>query len=301
MVKTSNDWIIERTGIHERRICAPDEASSDLAYHAARNALSSAALKPKDLDLIIVATSTPDSTYPSTACILQAKLSASRAFAFDINAACTGFLYALSVGQSYIMSKSAKRVLVVGAETMTRFINWEDRATCVLFGDGAGAAVLEPTDGKRGVLSVELYSDGTLGDIIVIPAGGSRMPASIETIQKHYHTIIMRGNELFKVAVKSLEKAAVDILEHNKMSHSDIDLLVPHQANLRIIHATAKRLKLPMEKVMVNLERYGNTSAASIPIALDEASSTGRMRDGDIILLDAFGGGLTWGAALIRW
>jgi 3-oxoacyl-[acyl-carrier-protein] synthase-3 len=252
MVDTSDDWITERTGIKERRIAAPEETASALSYHAAKNAIKSAGIKAREIDLIVVATVTGDMPMPSTACFLQKRLGAKNAAAFDINAACSGFVYALSVADKFIKSGDSKRALVIGVEVFSKFIDWEDRSTCVLFGDGAGAVVLA-------------------------------------------------GNETFKVAVKTLEKLVVDTLKKNKVKASELALLIPHQANLRIIQATAKRLKLPMDRVFLNLEKYGNTSAASIPIALDEAVRTRRVREGDYILLEAFGGGLTWGAALVKW
>ena len=301
IVETSDEWITERTGIKERHIASITQASSDLAYEASKRALSMAGIKPKNLDLIIVATVTPDKPFPSTACILQDRLGAKNSAAFDINAACSGFIYGLSIAEGFIKSGSAKTILLVGAETLSKFTDWEDRTTCVLFGDGAGAVVIEPETGDRGILSVDIYSDGSLGELLEIPAGGSRRPPSHETIKEKAHFIKMRGNETFKVAVKTLENLVVDTLKKNKIKPSQLSLLIPHQANLRIIQATAKRLELPMERVLVNIDRYGNTSAASVPIALDEAVRQGRIRQGDYVLLEAFGGGLTWASALIRW
>lgn len=301
IVETSDEWITERTGIKERHIASLNQASSDLAYEASKRALSMAGIKPKNLDLIIVATVTPDKPFPSTACILQDRLGAKNSAAFDINAACSGFIYGLSIAEGFIKSGSAKTILLVGAETLSKFTDWEDRTTCVLFGDGAGAVVIEPETGERGILSVDIYSDGSLGELLEIPAGGSRKPPSQETIKEKGHYIKMRGNETFKVAVKTLENLVIDTLRKNKIKPSQLSLLIPHQANLRIIQATAKRLELPMERVLVNIDRYGNTSAASVPIALDEAVRQGRIRQGDYVLLEAFGGGLTWASALIRW
>jgi 3-oxoacyl-[acyl-carrier-protein] synthase-3 len=302
MVDTSDEWITERTGVKERRIAeGKHSAASDLAYEASRAALEAARLKPKELDLIIVGTITGDMPFPSTACVLQDKLGAKNAAAFDLNAACSGFLYGLSVGESFIRSQTYETVLVVGTEVLSKFIDWEDRSTCVLFGDGAGAAVLEPTEKDEGILSVDIRSDGSLGSLLTIPAGGSALPPTEETLKGGLHFIKMKGNETFKAAVKSLEKVAVETLKKNKLKPSDIALLIPHQANLRIIQATAKRLKIPMDRVFLNLERYGNTSAASIPIALDEAVRSLRIREGDYILLEAFGAGLTWASALIKW
>ncbi|MGO9953136.1 MAG: beta-ketoacyl-ACP synthase III [Dissulfurispiraceae bacterium] len=300
-VDTSDEWIFERTGIRERRIALKSQAASDLAYEASRTALKKASLKAKALDMIIVATVSGDMPFPSTACILQDRLGASNAAAFDIGAACSGFIYGLSISESFIKSGARKRILLVGVETLSRYIDWEDRTTCVLFGDGAGAAIIEPSTDDSGIMSVNIQSDGSLWDYIKVPAGGSRKPCSKETIDKHLHYINMKGNETFKVAVKTLESIAMEALGKNKMKPSQLSLLIPHQANLRIIQATAKRLGIPMEKVMLNIEKYGNTSAASIPIALDEAVNSGKVVSGDYILLEAFGAGLTWGSALIKW
>lgn len=301
MVNTSDDWIMERTGIKERRIAGKKQAASDLAYEASRAALKSAGLKAKDIELIIVASVSGDMPLPATACILQDKLDAKKAAAFDVNAACSGFVYSLSVANAYIQSGTYRRILVVGAEVLTKFTDWEDRTTCVLFGDGAGAVALEATEEDRGIVSTKIHSDGSLWDLLHTPGGGSRNPASTETVKKRLHFIKMKGNETFRVAVRTLESLVVETLRENRLKTSDIALLIPHQANLRIIQATAKRLGLPLEKVMINLDRYGNTSAASIPIALDEAVKSGKVRNGDYILLEAFGGGLTWASALIKW
>lgn len=301
MVETSDEWITERTGIRERRIASEEQATSDLAFHAARAALKAAGLKARDLDLIVLASVSGDMPLPSTACILQDRLEAKRAAAFDINAACSGFIYGLSVADAYIRSSTFRRVLVVGTEILSKFTDWEDRSTCVLFGDGAGAAVLEATEEDRGLLSIKIHSDGSMWDLLHTPAGGSRIPPSKDSVRKRLHYIKMRGNETFKVAVRTLEGLVVETLKEHNLKASQLALLIPHQANLRIIQATANRLDLPMERVVVNLDRYGNTSAASIPIALDEAVRIGRVRDGDYILLEAFGGGLTWASALIRW
>lgn len=301
MVDTSDEWITERTGIKERRIADENQAASDLAYEASKVALKDAGLKPEDIDLIIVTTVTGDMPFPSTACILQDKLGAKKAAAFDINAACSGFLYGLYVADSFIKSGMRKKILVVGTEVLSRITDWEDRATCVLFGDGAGAAIVEPTEEERGIISMYINSDGSMWDLLNMPGGGSRNPSSRGSIEKRLHYIKMKGNETFKVAVRKLEDLVVKTLDENKLKPSHLTLLIPHQANLRIIQATAERLGMPMDKVIVNLERYGNTSAASIPIALDEALKTGRIRKGDYILLEAFGGGLTWASALIKW
>jgi 3-oxoacyl-[acyl-carrier-protein] synthase-3 len=301
MVDTSDEWIVERTGIRERRIASEKQAASDLALEASKAALKGAGLKARDMDLIIVASVSGDMSLPATACILQDKLDAKRAAAFDVNAACSGFVYALSVADAFIRSGTYRKVLVVGAEVLSKFTDWEDRTTCVLFGDGAGAVILDASEGDRGVISVKMHSDGSLWDLLHTPGGGSRAPASKETVRKRMHFIKMKGNETFKVAVRTLESLVVETLKENKLKSSDLSLLIPHQANLRIIQATAKRLNLPMERVVINLDRFGNTSAASIPIALDETVRAGRVRNGDYILLEAFGGGLTWASALIKW
>lgn len=301
MVDTSDEWITERTGIKERRIADEKQAASDLAYEASKAALKAAGLKSRDIDLIIVATVTGDMPVPSTACILQDRLDAKRAAAFDVNAACSGFIYGLSVADAFIRSGVYKRILVVGAEILSKFTDWEDRTTCILFGDGAGAAILGATDEDNGIVSTKIHSDGSLWELLHTPGGGSRYPTSRETLNKKLHCIKMKGNETFKVAVRTLESLVLETLKENKLKPSQISLLIPHQANLRIIQATASRLNLPMERVFVNLDKYGNTSAASIPLALDEAVRTGRVRDGDYILLEAFGGGLTWASALIKW
>jgi 3-oxoacyl-[acyl-carrier-protein] synthase-3 len=251
--------------------------------------------------LILVATVTGDMPFPSTACFLQSKLEAVNAVGFDINAACSGFLYGLYVADGFIRSGMHKRILVVGTEVLSRVTDWTDRATCVLFGDGAGAVIVEPTDEERGILSMHVNSDGRMWDLLHLPGGGSRIPVSSDTIERRLHYIKMKGNETFKVAVRTLEDLALKTLEENDLESRDLSLLIPHQANLRIIQATADRLKIPMERVIVNLDKYGNTSAASIPIALDEAVTSGRISEGDYILLEAFGGGLTWASALIKW
>jgi 3-oxoacyl-[acyl-carrier-protein] synthase-3 len=301
MVDTSDEWITERTGIKERRIADENQAASDLAFEASKIALGRAGLDAGDIDMIIVATISGDMPFPSTACFLQNRLGASRAVGFDVNATCSGFLYALYIADGFIRSGMRTRILVVGTEVLSKVTDWEDRTTCVIFGDGAGAALVEPTSEERGILSMSINSDGNLWELINIPGGGSRNPSSPDTLKKRLHYIKMKGNETFKVAVRTLEDVALKTLADNRLDASQLSLLVPHQANLRIIQATADRLDLPMEKVFVNLERYGNTSAASIPIALDEALISGRIKDGDYILLEAFGGGLTWASALIKW
>ncbi len=301
MVNTSDEWIRERTGIGERRIADEKTASSDLAAGAARLAMADAGVEISELDAIMVATVTPDSAFPCTACVVQAALGAPHAMAMDLSAACSGFIYGLAVARGLFAVGSYRKILLVGAECLSKIVDWTDRSTCVLLGDGAGAVVLGPSDLERGVLSTVLGADGTQGKLLMLPAGGSRMPATHETVDAKLHTLKMAGSELFKVAVRVLVKAAQDALAGCGMGIEDVDLLVPHQANARIIDAAAKRLGIPEEKVFVNLDRYGNTSAASIPIALDEACRQGRVHEGDIVLLDAFGGGLTWGASVIRW
>ena len=301
MVETSDQWITERTGIKERRIANENQTASDLAYEASKVALGRADLNAEDIDLIITATVTGDMPFPSTACILQDKLGAKKAAAFDINAACSGFLYSLYVADSFIRSGMHKKILVVGTEVLSKITDWEDRTTCILFGDGAGAVIVEPTTEDRGIISMSINSDGSLWDLLHMPAGGSKIPASRESVDNKLHFIKMRGNETFKFAVRALEDLVIRILEENKLDPSQISLLIPHQANLRIIQATADRLGLPMEKVLINIDKYGNTSAASIPIALDEAVTSERVNEGDYILLEAFGGGLTWASALIKW
>lgn len=301
MIDTSNEWIIERTGIEERRIADDNQAASDLAYEASKEALKTAGLKADDLDLIIVATATGDMPFPSTACILQYKLGAKNAVGFDISAACAGFLYGLHVADSFVKSGLHKRVLIVGTEVLSKFTDWNDRNTCVLFGDGAGIVIIERTEEDRGVISTHINSDGDMWELLYIPGGGSKHPTSQESIQNRLHYIKMKGNEVFKHAVRTLGDLAMKTLNENNLDPSQLALLIPHQANMRIIKATADRIGIPMDRVIVNLSNYGNTSAASIPIALDEAVKSGRIKDGDYILMEAFGGGFTWASALIKW
>lgn len=301
IVDTSDEWITDRTGIKERRVVADNEAVSDIAYKASRRALKAAGVKAKDLDLILVGTFTPDSPFPSTGNVLQSMLGAKNAVGFDISATCSGFLYVLSVADAYIKSGRFKNILAVGTDVLSKIIDWEDRNTCVLFGDGAGAVVIQPTTKKNGIIDVEIGSDGKLGNILYMPGGGSRIPASIESVRDNQHFIKMNGNEVYKVAVKTMTRISMDILKKNNIPFEDVDIMVPHQANIRIIQAVAKRLKMPMEKVFINLDKYGNTSAATIPIALDEAVRQGRIKDDDTVLMAAFGGGLTWASAIIKW
>jgi|UniRef100_A0A7V4DE81 3-oxoacyl-[acyl-carrier-protein] synthase-3 len=300
MVDTSDEWITTRTGIKERRIAAPSETTSKLALEAAQKALEAAQVAPEEIDCIIVGTVTPDMLFPSTACLLQHALGAKRAFAFDLEAGCTGFVYALAVAEKYLLAEGRGKALVVGAETLSKIVDWQDRATCVLFGDGAGAAVVGLGD-RPGILATYLGADGGGAHLLELPAGCSRMPASFETVEKRLHYIKMNGNEVFKFAVRIVEEASLEVLKKAQKTVDDVKLFIPHQANIRIIQSAAKRLGIPEEKVFVNVEKYGNTSSASIPIALDEASRSGRIREGDIVLLVGFGAGLTWGAVLIQW
>lgn len=301
IVDTSDEWIVERTGIQERRIAAPDMATSDLASRAAQKALDDAGVTAEEIDLIIVATATPDMSFPSTACLVQANIKAVNAAAFDLAAGCSGFVYAMVTGSQFIKAGLYKKILVIGAECLSRILDWTDRNTCVLFGDGAGAAVLAETDPGYGILGSQLGADGSGGDLLKLPAGGSRNPATGETVSGRMHFVHMNGNEVFKFAVKIMGEAANKALEASGLSAADVDCLIPHQANIRIIQSAAKRLKLPMDKVMINVNKYGNTSAASIPIALEEAVHGGKIKQGDNVVLVGFGAGLTWASAVIKW
>lgn len=301
LVDTSDNWIVERTGIKERRIAAEDQATSDLATKAAEKALADAGIGAEDIDLIIVATVSPDMTFPSVACLVQDNLKATKAAAFDITAVCSGFIYGLVIGSTFIKSGTYKKVLVIGAETLSKITDWTDRNTAILFGDGAGAVVLGETLPGFGILGVHLGSDGAGGDLLKVPAGGSRQPTTAQTVAERSHFIHMNGNEVFKFAVKVMGEAAVKALDEAGISPADITYLVPHQANLRIIQSAARRLGLPMDQVVVNVDKYGNTSAASIPIALDEGVKSGKIKNGDIIVIVGFGGGLTWGSGVIKW
>jgi len=301
MVDTSDQWITERTGIRKRHRASPDQATSDLAREAALRALDDAGLTPADLDVIIVGTATPDMFFPSTACLVQKEIGATNAAAFDISAACSGFLYGLSIAEDFVKTGKYENILVVGAETLTRILDWTDRATCVLFGDGAGAAVVGRVGDGRGIISTFMASDGSMGDLLKLPAGGSRMPASEETVRNRLHYVKMEGNKLFKAAVKAMVNAATQVLEDSGYSGNDLDLLITHQANIRIIDATANRIDVDQKKVYTNVHDYGNTSAASIPIALAEAKQKGVLKDGMLVELVAFGGGLTWASVLMVW
>ncbi|MDQ6419295.1 beta-ketoacyl-ACP synthase III [Paenibacillus sp. LHD-117] len=301
MVETNDEWIVTRTGIRERRMAAATEATSDLAYEASKRALAAAGLTAEDLDLILVATITPDMFFPSTACLLQDKLGAKKAAAFDLSAACSGFIYGLATASNMIATGMYKHVLVVGAETLSRITDYTDRNTCILFGDGAGAVVLGQVEEGRGFLSFELGADGSGGELLKVGGGGSRLPASADTISEKQHYIYMAGNDVFKFAVRIMGSAAEDALAKAGKTKEDVDLLVPHQANIRIIQSALNRLNLPEDKAMINLDKYGNMSAASIPVALAEAVEQNRVNPGDCLVLVGFGGGLTWGSSVLIW
>ena len=300
MVDTSDQWIRERTGIERRHILEEGKSNSDLAKLAGLRALEDAGLTADELDCIIVATITPDLAFPSTATIVQVKMKAFNAAAFDISAACSGFLYGLTLADSMIASGLYRRILVIGSEVLSRMTDWEDRSTCVLFGDAAGAAVISASDGDRGVMSTYMKSDGRLGDLLHCPGGGTSFPASHETVDQRLHFVKMEGNKVFKHAVRTMVDAAVHGLRLANIASDQIDLLINHQANKRIIDAVAERLNLPNEKVFINLNEYGNTSAATIPLALDEAIRKGRLKTGELCLMVAFGGGFTWASALVK-
>jgi 3-oxoacyl-[acyl-carrier-protein] synthase-3 len=301
MVDTSDEWITTRTGIRERQIAAPDQAASDLAFDAAEAALKKAGITPDKVGLIIVATVTPDMVFPATACLLQQQLGAKNAGAFDLEAGCTGFLYGLAVGGQFVQSSTYDYVLIVGVDILSRLVNWEDRNTCVLFGDGAAAVVLGPCRQGQGILSTHLGSDGSGGQYLCVPAGGSRLPLDEKALQQGQQYIHMNGTEVFKFAVRIMGKAALEALTEADLALEDVTYLIPHQANQRIIDAAAKRLRLPKDRVLVNLDRYGNMSSASIPVALAEAADAGRFKPGDVLVLVGFGAGLTWGSAVLKW
>jgi len=301
MVSTSDEWITTRTGIKERRQAGPHQTTSSLSIQAARQALEMAGLTAKDLDLIICSTISPDMPLPATAAFIQSGLGAPSCCAFDLAAACSGFLFGMTVAEQFIATGKARHVLVVGAELLSRYIDYSDRATCVIFGDGVAAGVLGPATAPSGILATEMHTDGAFADHLYIPAGGTRKPATCETVKKREHYIKMRGNELFKVAVRSMEEVARRVLEKASMCPGDIDLFIPHQANQRIADAVRVRLNVPAEKVYSNISRIGNTSSASIPICLDECVRGGRIQKGDLILMASFGAGVTWGAVLMRW
>jgi 3-oxoacyl-[acyl-carrier-protein] synthase-3 len=301
IVDTSDKWIRTRTGIRERHIAADNEAASDLVVNAARKAMEMASIEPKNIDTIIVGTISPDTPFPSTGCWVGTALGIEGIPAFDVSAACSGFLYGFIIGNSLIESGVAKRVLVAGVEVLTRITNWEDRSTCVLFGDGAGAVILEESDDESGVLSSYWGADGSLGELLIQKAGGSRMPATHGTVDKNLHTIYMKGNEVFKHAVRAMALSAEKAMKKAGVKPSELSLFIPHQANIRIIKATIKRFGIPLDKTVVTIDRIGNISAATIPISLDVAVREGRVKKGDLLLFDAFGGGFTWGSILVRW
>jgi 3-oxoacyl-[acyl-carrier-protein] synthase-3 len=301
MVDTSDAWITERTGIKTRHIAAPDQATSDLAYEAAVRALADADTKPEELDLIIVATESPDYKYPSTACLLQARLGAKNAAAFDLSAGCSGFVYGLGIASQSIVSGLYKKILLVGAETLSRITDWTDRNTCVLFGDGAGAAVLGRVEEGYGVLSLDLGADGSGGSHLIQPAGGSRKPTTHETVDAHEHLIHMDGQDVFKFAARRMPYACRKVLQKAGMTIDDVALLVPHQANLRIIDNAIDRLKIDRDRVWINIDKHGNMSAACVPVCLTEAQEAGRLKKGDNVIMVAFGAGLTWAGALVKW
>ncbi|MBV6518588.1 MAG: 3-oxoacyl-ACP synthase [Candidatus Brocadia sp.] len=301
MVDTTDDWIIQRTGIKQRRIVENGQITSDLATQASLRAMEDAGVSPRDLDMIITSTITPDHIFPSTSCFIQQKIGATRAGAFDILAACAGFIYAMSIAQSFVNSGAVETVLVAGAECLSTITDYTDRTTCVLFGDGAGAVVIQKSLTQHEILSTSLAADGSQADILIMPGGGARSPASLESIQQRAHYIQFKGKEVFKLAIQNITSLILETVNKNNLTIEDIDLIIPHQSNLRIIEATMEKLGLPMEKAFVNIDKYGNTSSASIPIAIDEARREGRLRRGDLVMLVAFGGGLTWGSSVIRW
>jgi 3-oxoacyl-[acyl-carrier-protein] synthase-3 len=302
LVATNDQWIRERTGIRERHIAAPEEASSDLALQASLRALEMAGLDAVDVEMIVVGTITPDYPFPSTAAVLQGRLGNKKAFAFDLSAACAGSMYALAVADRFIASGACKNALVVGVETLSRITNWKDRNTCILFGDGAGAMVLKGTgEANRGLSTIRLHADGSLVPLLLQPGGGSREPLSAEVLAAGKHYVYMKGAEVYKVAVRSLEEACREVLEVEGLKPSQVTHVIAHQANKRILDATLHRLEIPAEKCWMNLEKYGNTSSASVPMTLDEANRAGWFKPGDVILMMAIGGGMAWGAAVLRW
>ena len=302
MVATSNQWILERTGIVERHIAGPETATSDMAVEAAKIALAGRGIEASELDAILVCTVTPDMLFPSTACLVQNALGAKGAWGFDLIAACSGFLYGLTTGAHLVASGRNKKVLVIGSDTMSRIIDYTDRTTCVIFGDGAGAMLLEPAeDGTGAFLDFMNEIDGSGGEFLKMPAGGSRLPASVETVQKRLHYVHQEGQQVFKYAVRKMYETCRDLLERNHLSANDIDVMIPHQANRRIIVATAERLGMPLEKVIVNIDRYGNTTSGTIPLATRDAVQSGKLRQGNLVLFCAVGAGYTVGASLWRW
>lgn len=301
MVDTSDEWISTRTGIKERRIVDEDQAASDLAYEASKKAIQAAQIKPEELDMIIVATITPDMVFPATACVLQERLGVKGIAAFDLEAACSGFLYGISIGSQFIATGMYNNILVVAAEALSKIIDWKDRSTCVLFADGAGAVILKPSSDNSRIISSYLGADGTGADLVGVPAGGSRLPASQETVRDGQHYMKMKGNGLFKRAVKVMVQAIDISLEKSGLTYDEIDFFIPHQANIRIINAVAKRIGIDKDKAYVNLDQCGNMSAASVAVALDQAVREGKIKKGDKVLLTCFGGGLTWASLVIEW
>ncbi len=301
-VETSDEWIVSRTGIRERRVAAsPKETTATMSFEAAKEALEVAGITPNDLGLIIIATVTPEYSFPATACVVQDMLGAEHAGAFDLSAGCSGFMYALAMGTQAIASGAQQHVLIIGAETLSRIVNWHDRETCVLFGDGAGAVVLQGSDEPGGVLSTLIRADGSGGELLIVPAGGSHQPTTLDTVAMGQHYAKMNGREVFRFATRVMDEAARKVVADAGLTLEDVDLFIPHQANLRIIQAAVRALKMPMDKFFVNLDRYGNTSAASIPIALCEAVDAGRLSPGDHLVMVGFGAGLTWAASVIQW
>ena len=301
IVDTSDEWIVTRTGIKERRIAGSKDSSATMGLAAAKDAIEMAGIRPNEIDLIICATATPEHVFPSTASLIQDALGATKAGAFDLSAGCSGFMYGLAMAAQIIQGGSSQVILVIGSETLSRILNWNDRATCVLFGDGAGAMVLKSSDSKGGVLSSLTRSDGSGGDLLTIPAGGSHMPATVETVQQGLHFVQMNGREVFRFATRVIDKATREVVEKAGLKLDDIDLFIPHQANLRIIQAAARSLALKEDRIFVNLDRYGNTSSASIPIAICEAVEKGRIKPGNQIVMVGFGAGLTWAAVTVQW
>jgi 3-oxoacyl-[acyl-carrier-protein] synthase-3 len=301
MVETSDEWITTRTGIKERRIAADNQASSDLGVAAAQTALERGGLKAEDIDLILVATNSPDTLFPATACWIQRKLGVKEMPAFDLQAGCTGLLYGLIVSESLILSGTCRRILLVGVDILSKITNWEDRSTCVLFGDGAGAFILEESNDESGLLSHFWGADGSLGELLILPGGGTLHPASEKTVREKLHYIYMKGNDVFKHAVKRMGESSLEALKAAGLEKGQVDYLIPHQANLRIIDATGERLNLPKERVVINVDKYGNMSVATIPVALHELEEKGQLKKGQIIVMVAFGAGFTWASAVYRW
>jgi len=301
MVDTNDEWIRTRTGMRERRIARPDEATSDMAAAAARLALADAGVSAADLDLVVIGTSTPDMLFPSTACLVQSAIGAGQALCFDLSAACSGFLYSLETARALLQSGLYRNALVIGADKMSAVTDWSDRGTCILFGDGAGAVVLQPTVTHRGIMATVSGADGSLGDLLMIPGGGSRMPATASSVAEHQHTVKMAGNNVFKHAVRCMTEAGQAALAKAGLTAADVKWMIPHQANMRIIQAISERVSIPMDRIVVNLDRYGNTTAATVPVALDEAVRDGRIQRGDVLLIVVFGGGFTWGSMVLEY